>query len=250
MFGKLMKHEMIATGRAALPVLGAMLLLSALSRLAAHAPDGFAIGMFFSAASILHVLSYVAVPAAVAVLLVQRFRKSVLGEEGYLTMTLPVSLHAVLCAKALTAVFWCVVTAALAAVSVAVASAGISGMDHLLRNILRDSGVFSLTAGEGALAAAEGLAAVLQAVLLFYAAMAVGHSFHSHKGLLSAAAFFALNGVARPVILGLLYSVFRAMDLSAETTRVLALTLGGTLLFSALLYALTWYCLSRRLNLE
>ena len=249
MFGKLIKHELIATGRVALPILGAMLLLSALSRLAAYAPDGMAIGMFYTVTGMLHVLSYFAVAAGMAVLLIQRFRKSMLGDEGYLTMVLPVSLHAVLWAKALTAVFWCVVTAALASLSVVVASAGVSGMDHLLRNILRDSGVLSLTVGEGALVAAEALAAVLKAVLLFYAAMAVGHSFHSHRGLLSVVTFFVLNGAVRSVILGLLYSLFGAMDLSAEDT-VFAASLGGSLLFAALLYALTWYCLSRRLNLE
>lgn len=251
MFGKLMKHELLATGRVALPILGGMALLSLLARLAISGPEFLPFGLFTGVVTVLYAMSYFAAAVGMAILLIQRFRRSVLGDEGCLTMTLPVSLHAILCAKALTAVLWCVLASALAAVCGALVSFGVSGWREALDALLREGGPLYLTPGQLALAAADGLAGLLQLVLLFYAAMAVGHSFHSHRTLWSVAAFFLLNTVIRGAMLGLFRGLAERIGQAGSFVPELLLpALAGTLAFSALLYVITWYCLSRRLNLE
>lgn len=251
MFGKLLKHEFRATGRVALPLLGGMLVLAVMSHLALYS-GVFGRGMVGSAIMILYFMSFFAVGVGVVVMTVLRFRGSVLGDEGYLTMTLPVSLHAILASKVLTAVAWYALSLAAIALSVMIAGMGVDDWSMLpdilsgLRGFLREN------AGGVALALADMLAMAVQATLLFYAAMSIGHSFNRHKGLLSVVSFFVLNGALRALSLRVIYLLEGQRELSSAflIQRTLAPALGVILLCAAVLYAVTWWCLRRRLNLE
>ena len=124
MLGKLIKHEFRATGRIMLPLFLAVLILSAFAGLSIHgferardvrilqAMYGTTISTFF--------LSLFAVAVVAVVLMIQRFYKSLLRDEGYISMTLPVSVDAHIWAKLLTSFAWFALEAILSLLAVGV----------------------------------------------------------------------------------------------------------------------------------
>ena len=96
MLGKLIKHEFRATGRIMLPLLGAELLLSVLAGLSIRGLDrmenmGF-LGVTYVLTLVVFFLGLFALGVVAFVLMIQRFYKNLLRDEGYLAMTLPVSV--------------------------------------------------------------------------------------------------------------------------------------------------------------
>lgn len=112
MFGKLMKHELRQTGRTMLPMLGGYLVLA----LAAAGVNGLNVHFSASGAGpvlqilsaltlFLLILAVLALMVVVMVLCVQRFYR-MLGDEGYLAFSLPVTPAQHIGAKLLCAVLW------------------------------------------------------------------------------------------------------------------------------------------------
>jgi hypothetical protein len=113
----------------------------------------------------------------------------------------------------------------------------------------------------GAAFVAEGLVLVFLSCagccLEFYAAMAVGHSFAGHKGILSVAFFlifqFALQFVGISGMLGL-----DGLDIFADWNpgvmgvihALMGASIGVTLAVGAIFYGITVYMLQKHLNLE
>ena len=92
--------------------------------------------------------------------------------------------------------------------------------------------------------------------LEIFAALALGHSFHKHKVLLSVVFFLGIQGIYHliggtlPLLADLIFYFFP----SQSPTGVYMLDMGGSMVFSllwaAVLYAITHYTLKHRLNLE
>ena len=98
MLGKLMKYELKACGRIFVPLYVAILVVAAI------------IGVFsntesFQVASILIFILmalFIGLMVVTIVLIIQRFKKSLLEDEGYLMFTLPVSIKNLILSKYLT----------------------------------------------------------------------------------------------------------------------------------------------------
>lgn len=132
MLAKLLKYEIRITGRSLLPIYAALLVLSVLMTLTDSwqmflwdsAGDGvvdtvnslimFTYGCLMSTVSIITV-----------VLLVQRFYKNLLRDEGYLMHTLPVTTGQNLAAKLIAAVLWSAVSLLLTVFSLMIISMNI-----------------------------------------------------------------------------------------------------------------------------
>lgn len=92
MLGKLTKYEFKATCRFFLPLYGALLLLAAMSRLSQWIMTYNEIGLlhyFSNIFTLVYVLVAVAIFALTLIVMIQRFYKNLLGDEGYLMFTLP-----------------------------------------------------------------------------------------------------------------------------------------------------------------
>ena len=110
MLGRLLKHEFRATGRIMLPLIAAELLVSVLAGLSVR---GLARMQSMSFLHTLYIMTLVvfglglfAIAVVAFVLMIQRFYKSLLRDEGYLSMTLPVTVDAHIWAKLLTSFVW------------------------------------------------------------------------------------------------------------------------------------------------
>lgn len=271
MLGKLMKHEFRATSRLMLPLLVVVLGLAALERVY----DGI-LGNIHSDLGLVNVLQFlllfafiVSLIAAVicaVVLMVQRFSKNLMGDEGYLMFTLPVNQHQLIVSKLLVSIVWFLAVIAVDILAVFIASYQQGMLSELIdalaatwRNMRQlFSGAQGWIVTELVLLMLVSLA---MSCLQFYAPIAIGHSFARRKGLYSVIFFFAIQFVMQ--ILGI-----SSIDVSAEylfgwdvtVTAVdafgqqlhnfLLYSLGTTTVATVVLYLITWLMMKKRLNLQ
>ena len=104
------------------------------------------------------------------------------------------------------------------------------------------------------------LVSMVTACLLFYAPISIGNSFATHKTLLSVVFYFVIQTVLQIVtVFGFAFSARTVNDvimpsLASSPTRAAHLlflsVLGYSLIIGAILYALTWFMLRKRLNLQ
>ncbi|SFP49665.1 hypothetical protein SAMN05216343_10874 [Oscillibacter sp. PC13] len=268
---KLMKHEFRATGR----VMGPLYLVLLVTAIGANLSTR---GLLETNSSFLNMLGGLLVVAFVfaimgvclmsLVLMVQRFYKNLLGDEGYVMFTLPASVHQQVWSKLIVSAVWFAATllAVCAAGTIMVYEVGfMKAFFHGLGEVFRQ-----LTAYY----ALNGTALVLEFLLLcfvtccamclqFYAAMAVGHSFPNHKGLMSVVFFFVFQFAVQ--LMGSLLIVF--LDESpfhrwllqltdwqlsgmAATHLLMIVLIFGVVLYGAIFYVVTTFFLKRHLNLE
>lgn len=275
MLGKLLKHEFKATARTMLPMFGVVVLLSVLANLGfaqiADSENG-ALDILFGLFIFTFFLGLFTMGVMAMVVMIQRFYKNVLGDEGYLTLTLPVNVHEIVWSKLIVSFVWFLVTGliAMAAVFIAVFTLTYTELGEMFRNMpsfgemmrmfFEETGVTPLQL-TGAIAQfiAMIILSSLTGCLHFYAAMALGHSFSNNKVLLSVVFFIAISFVFSFVssLLGIFVEGL-AMTVTVEAgssvmTTLQELSLGSmiyTLVEGVILYLLTTYCLKHRLNLS
>lgn len=275
MLGKLLKHEFKATARTMLPMFGVVVLLSVLANLGfaqiADSENG-ALDILFGLFIFAFFLGLFTMGVMAMVVMIQRFYKNVLGDEGYLTLTLPVNVHEIVWSKLIVSFVWFLVTGliAMAAVFIAVFTLTYTELGEMFQNMpsfgemmrmfFEETGVTPLQL-TGAIAqfAAMIILSSLTGCLHFYAAMALGHSFSNNKVLLSVVFFIAISFVFSFVssLLGIFVEGL-AMTVTVEAgssvmTTLQELSLGSmiyTLIEGVILYLLTTYCLKHRLNLS
>ncbi len=108
MFGKLIKHEFIATGRIMAIVYGIIAVLSAYILGSFYLGDASVDSDALLPSLSLILLFFVAMANVVLTIIVimTNFQKSLYGDQGYLTFTLPVKSVSLLSAKILVSTFW------------------------------------------------------------------------------------------------------------------------------------------------
>lgn len=277
MLGKLMKHEFRATGRIMLPLLGAELLLSVLAGFSVRGLErienmGF-LGITYILTLSVFFLGLFALAVVAFVLMIQRFYKNLLRDEGYLAMTLPASVDEQIWAKLLVSFVWFAAVTVLSAVAMLVLVSIGSRMqllrdmffDEQVREVIREitshvgGGNIALFALEFVVLSFLGTCATC---LRCYSALAIGHSAADHKMLLSFVAYFVIG-----MALSLLQNAFTfglLPNLDIEQLLMNVDTLEGglrfahgamwagvalSLLYSALFYFVTRWFLKNKLNL-
>lgn len=271
MLRKLLKQEFRATGRILLPLYAALLLVSAAANLSVRVLDGSNVWVLKVLGTLIVVLFGVGITAVCVmtlVLMVNRFRTNLLKDEGYIMFTLPASVHQHIWSKLLVAVVWSFASVLVIMAAGFIMSYEVGYVRDLftgIREMLQ--GLSTYYALNGAVILLEGLLAAFagaaSACLLFYAAMAIGHSAANHKVLYSVLSFLGLQFVLQFVSISSLVGLARwGGEVSVEfingvmTTPVTAAhaalwyAILSAALVAAVLYAVTAYFLKRRLNLE
>lgn len=272
MLRKLLKYEFAATGRYLLPLLGLLVVLAGAAALSIRVVTSESVGkaatVLAAIAVVLFFLSAMALAAVTVVLIVYRFYKNLLGSEGYLMHTLPVSVHQLILSKLIAAVCWM----ALTSVFIYASLFFVAFRAEVWAQVLSELGALferlSLAYGIGA---AELLCVVLELIvllllgsmsscLLFYASLSLGHSLPRHKLLASLGVFlgFGLVSQVLTMLLALatgyrLRGFVTVLNLRALAQFGHALLIGGIALnaaYCAVLYFITANTLSRRLDLE
>ena len=268
MFLKLLKQDFRATARLMLPVYAAAILLALFNRLSLALQDGRVeshfLYMFTQLASVLFVLTMAAIVVMSFVLMIVRFHRNYMTDEGYLMFTLPVTKGQLIWSKLLVSVFWAVVSGLVGILASFILSVGTDAQDVLFN--LHLSRFFEpFTTGQSVVIVLVIVAAILlylaYTYLRCYAAMAVGQSFGNHKLLLSVV-FYIVFGIAESIVLVTLLSnvltesnIINALEAaSAEPFAAVMSTIGRFdvtyLILCTVYFVITYLFFRKKLNLQ
>lgn len=275
MLGKLIKHEFKGSGRTMVPFILVCLGLSVLAGLSIRGMENLQdYGWFtvlFGIVIFLFVVGLMAVCIMALVVCIERFRKNLLGDEGYLMFTLPVSVDEHIFAKLIVSSVWFVVTwlvCMLAFVLMLLCNVDMievnwSEIGYVLNEVwgrLVDFGLLHIIAYILELLALI-FAACCLTCMQFYSAMAIGYSFSNHKLLLSVVFFFVINvalSILQPLLLSITgnagvidFMIESVENMSAPVTVHMILL--GTFLYMLILFVILYFptrlLLKHKLNL-
>lgn len=274
MLRKLLKHEFRATGRVMLPLFGLLLLASAGANLSIRGLLDSNSGFFSTLGTIfimLFTIAIIAVGIMSLVVMVSRFYKNLLQDEGYVMMTLPVSIHQQVWSKLIVSTVWFAATVLVIILACCITAFDIRFMGELwreLRNIVHAVIQYNHmdVVANGAAFALEALILCILGSVSFclraYSAMAIGFSRPNHKGLFSVAAYIGI-GVVLQILGGIVISLLNdswfhrlLLGWEPQLSAVAAMHLGMWVIillmavYSAMFYFLTVYFLQKHLNLE
>ena len=263
MLGKLLKQDFRATARimlplyAAVPVLG--LFTNLITRLCEN-QNGFLIRAIGALVSFVFSLSLIAAVVTTVVLMILRFYRNLMTDEGYLMFTLPVSTTELICSKLIVSVVWF-----LGALAVDALGLLVTGRFGSYQNAVRFQVTYTfgmpMTGAQSAGLIIEFVAFLLLCCvalcLMTYAAMAIGQSFKKNKGLMSVVFFFVL-WIGTRIVLTLIFGAFYGSASAAVNTMtvlqalwtVLGCACVGALAFCAGFFFLTHGMLRKHLNLQ
>lgn len=272
MLRKLMKHELRATSRIMLPIF----LIVLLTAVGANVSSRLLLDMDNTLLNVLGVILFFAFFVAIIgsciaafIVMLQRFYKNLLQDEGYIMMTLPVSTHPLVMSKILTSVLWYAGTAITFVLSMLILAFDIDFIKNLcagLRVLFHSFTLSSDLLVNGPLFVIELLLLFVigcaGACLQFYAALSIGHSFSNHKILRSVVVYFVIQFILQ-FLIGSFFTLmnynawdyalaqaFPTMSVVAGVHLMMFLLIFITLLHAAIFYFITTYFLKNRLNLE
>jgi hypothetical protein len=269
MLGKLLKYEVKATARLFLPLYLTILIFAALNRFFFAMPNiGERSFSFSSLAMTISMVVYVTLIIGMVlmtfIVLVQRFYKNLLGDEGYLMFTLPVQSWSHILSKLTVSMLWTVVSSGVALCSILLISANNISTPQLYKGIIMVINQFRHYFGASAYlvsfeAIVLGLLAIASTILTIYAAIALGHLFNKHKLLASFGMYIALKTVSQ-IFMTLFGSMFwnqasfrmeiHSMPSALQVNNFLLVSILYFGAITAGYFVLTNYILKRKLNLE
>ena len=206
MTGKLMKYE-IKSSMKLMAVIWAALIaasllfslsLQVLTDIAVERPGGgisFAIGIFEFITGLMYFAVFVALIVATLVIVIMRFYKGLLGDEGYLMHTLPVKPWQLITSKGIIAALIVMISVLVAFLSILVL-AGVSGLETIpemfgaLGAIWEEEPRMVLVIVEAIILL---VLSVLKSVYQIYAALAIGQLANKHRILLSLGAYIGIS---------------------------------------------------------
>ncbi|MCO5388591.1 MAG: hypothetical protein NHB14_25560 [Desulfosporosinus sp.] len=266
MLSKLLKYEIKATGRIFLPLFLALLLFAGITGFIS--PLG---SEKFDTPAMISLAIYISIMAGMFVMtfimMIQRFYKNLLSDEGYLMLTLPVKPWKHIVSKLLVSMLWIMGSGIVALISILI----IVLKEGDLTKIAVDLAAFHQQVYEHLgtsmyLWSFEIILGILitlaSGIMIVYASIAIGHLFSRHKMLASFGAFIALSSLSKILLslIDLIPGITNFFNLHISSNDfvgmqpVLQLAIACGIIFTGLLcaayFAITNFILSKRLNLE
>ena len=196
---KLLKYEWKACARTCLPLYGVLILMSLISRILYVIPKNASLDFMLPAiSSMLYMGVMMAAFVVTAVILIQRFYKNLLGSEGYLMFTLPVTVTQHLLSKTIIAVVMIALSGIAAFLSIGIFADMSFGtlFDDMIKGVARSGGLlFGL---ELLVLAVLGIADM---ALFVYMCMALGHLAGKHRLLMSVVWYVVLSTAVQVLLL-------------------------------------------------
>lgn len=279
MLKKLLKYEFQATARYFLPLYLLIIVLALLTRLTMSITiesNQLLKNLLVDLPSVLMAFAYgaglLSIGLVTLLLVVQRFYSNLLGREGYLMFTLPVTPVKLLWSKLLAALVWGAASAAAVVVSLIVLLA-----DQNIFWYMKDffGALLDLLSRGGTpvwmillLGVAVLLTSALHAYLQIYAAIILGCQAKKYRILLGIVIYIGISmaeqflmGVGMTILalvpdfsMSLLYLFGYQQSTPEAVYSLFNLVLTGLLVFNVVLgtgyYVLTWQMMKKRLNLE
>lgn len=267
MLSKLLKYELKATARIFLPVYIALLMFAGITKFTSTiSPEKWATPAIISMA--IYIIIMVGMFVMTFVMMIQRFYKNLLSDEGYLMHTLPVKPWKHIVSKLLVSMLWMLISGVAALISIFIIALEKGDFTRLngqlvsfYHQAIEDLGTsayvltFEIIIGF--------LISLASIILIVYASIAIGHLFNKHRMLASFGAFIALNTLSQvffmfismvpEIVNNISVSITSSSDfLSLQPLILLAIAFGIICvgLLCAAYFAITSFIISKRLNLE
>ena len=213
MLGKLMKYEFRATAIYFLPIYVVLVLVSGLRYVVSFISQKFSNGFSaFSGFSLSAIYLLLALGLAITtfIVIIIRFYKNLLGTEGYLMFTLPVSVEQNILAKLIPSVVWFFGSCVLGMLTIAPAM-GLRFNDNPFTMF---TGIRLGDVPEILLAVLMVIGSIAGTFLFYYLCMCIGQMFNSHRFLVSAGAYIVIQTVLQ--ILGIAFIWICASSFSSQ----------------------------------
>lgn len=284
MLGKLMKYDLRSGFRKFSLIWIGLAVLAAINGLTIRLVlDGDVesqlVSFFFGVLPMMLLVAlFVAMFVFVLIFTVEIFYKGLLGSEGYLMFTLPVTTAEHIASKTLTALIFTVLSTIVAVLSGGILMAVLKPVNYgdiaqAIREISRYLQANPLPAGTGWVIAEfvlYSLFASVAAILQIYAAISIGHLAMKHRGWFALLAYIGISIAAGMITNWCITAIFRsnaftnvvlAWQFSVENAgwevqglglaaSVLGVNIGLTLLLGTAYFFATRAILDKRLNLE
>lgn len=275
MLRKLMKYEFKATARWFFPLYIAIVLFALISRtlISTQSVENDIIknlrGILTTISILAYVLLFVGTMVISLVVVVQRFYKSLLGDEGYLMFTLPVKTWQHTTSKLLIAMLWNVLSALIGFCSIMLFIPS-REMSELINELSKIIGIFN--ASFYILGGLILLVNIARTIIEIYAAISLGHIFNKHRIILSFAFYIGINTISQVVYMLILpfvsspfvkvisedisfgvsieHNSFPFANMVPQLMTLSVIILVISIILSAGYYIATNYLLKTKLNLE
>lgn len=273
MLKKLISYEFKATGRTLGILYLALIILSCVCRLifglsAFDEGTNFATGVSSIILIFLYAMLICAVLVVTFLMIIQRFWKNLLQNEGYLMNMLPVKSWQHIASKLLVSVVWTFVSVVVVFLSILILSTlSVRISPNFLGEFLKDLiGVFPRMGFGGTYLLIMGIVililVVASSILQMYTAMSIGQTQNRYKILCSFAAYIVLSIIFQLIVslltwlTGAIIPDGLVVTMVNTTTADQAIYLGTSIVAvyylarCAILFFITNYCLKNKLNLE
>ena len=265
MLGKLFKHEFKATLRIFLPMYALLIVVSLVNkwiRELQNTNSAFG-GILVVVPIILYVGIIMAILFVSIMMLIQRFYKNLLGDEGYLTHTLPVKPWQHITCKLSTSSFWNLMSTIMVTLSILLVTVRISEWGNLWKDFQ------SLLASAGTVLGGDanavfwgalllGFVYLIEKTLMVYAGLGIGQCAAKRKVAFSIAMIVALNIAEQILTFAVLrvlpvflpnFPIFMRAASGTDFTALFQWSLGCAVVFGVIYAVITNWMLKRRLNL-
>lgn len=274
MLRKLIKYEVKATARWFFPLYISIVLFAIINRflLSFHFTANGNVNVLRVALTTISMLVYILLFMGTMIIslvvVIQRFYKNLLGDEGYLMFTLPVKTWQHIGSKLIIATLWNLLSGIVGFCSIMIIIP-VGQMKNVLFALSTVSKIFN--APDLILFGVLLLASIARTVMEIYAAIALGHLFNKHRVLLSFAFYLGINTLSQvlfmlvlPFVYMPITNIIMADALSEITMKTEILPYGLipqistfslfmlviTVIATAGYFIATNYLLKSRLNLE
>lgn len=263
MLGKLLKYEFRATGRLFLPLYGALVIFALINALLLSFREIPQLPAVL--AMLVYILLAIAVFVVTFIVMIQRFYKNLLSDEGYLMFTLPVKAWCHILCKLIVSTVWLIVSIAITLFTIFIMmfNANLFRATVELWNIVM-ADLLPYLGPQEYLMIVEFLAtmfiSIIGSILAIYTAISLGHLFRRHRILAAFGAYIVLS-IVESLLSEIIYGVFGTFTMLESDATI---TMQGAWIFHQIMFPglvvtiisiiacfiVTNFILSQKLNLE
>lgn len=256
MLGKLIKYEYKATARTFIPIYIALLLVAVINRVLRIGKIDVAWGI----SMIVLVGLFIALGVLTIIVIVQRFNKNLLGDEGYLMFTLPVKSEQLIASKLIISIVWTIISGIVAFITFLILLGEARLFNEIFTNWNRIWTEFTIAVQEQmyvsspmlfiAMIVAISLLSYISFIFEIYLSLAAAQLpvFNKNRGVVGFVAFFVIN-----VILSIGSQILEVIipdqvfNTFASSVTIMIIT---TLIVCLVLFIGIKWILDKHLNLE
>lgn len=268
MLGKLLKYEIRSTSRILLPLYPAIIIMALINKLLLSVmTDSGILSIPRALMMMIYIFLIIAVFVITILVMLQRFYKNLLGEEGYLMLTLPVKAHEHILSKLITSIMWFAASTVVSLLSVFILLPDYKFIKEIPQFFAQVSEEYMTQfGGNFGLLLLSMLVALIVAVVMFillvYTSIAIGHLANKNRLIVSFGAFIGISTVVQSINLVLATIFGSSIVKYAENINfigtgeglqlqyLLLYSIALLIIISVVYFFITKFILSKKLNLE